>query len=175
MALVVVAYPTLSESDFQRIQNFRIKFDLLYYNLIHPHFTLVFPTQIFDINTVLYEVENTCATASTFEITLHTAIVKQDDFKPIFHAFLLAEKGNSEIAYLHNRLYKGALEPALLKHIEYQPHITIGNTTEKVLAEEMVSKWNSDCAVISGKIDSLSVLDYTGSQIKELARVALLS
>lgn len=99
MALVVVAYPTLSESDFQRIQNFRIKFDLLYYNLIHPHFTLVFPTQLFDINTVLYEVENCCASVKAFEFTAQTAIVKKDDFKPIFHAFLLAEKGNSEIAY----------------------------------------------------------------------------
>ncbi len=173
MAVVAVAYPNLAESDFQRIQNFRIEYDFLYYNIINPHFTLFFPTQQFDINTVISEVENMSALVKAFDFTVHAATVKQDDFKSVFHTFLIAVKGFSEIENLHDCLYKGALEPALLKHIKYQPHITIGNATELFLVEEMVSKWNSECEVISGRIDSISVLDYTGTQIKELARFAL--
>ncbi len=43
MALLVVAYPELSKSDYDRIQAFRQMHDPLYYDVVEPHFTIVFP------------------------------------------------------------------------------------------------------------------------------------
>ena len=43
MTLVVLAYPEIAESDYERIQNFRKHHDELYYRVVEPHFTLVFP------------------------------------------------------------------------------------------------------------------------------------
>jgi hypothetical protein len=44
MALAVVSYPTLSEPDLQWIQEIRKKHDKLFYKVVDPHFTFVFPT-----------------------------------------------------------------------------------------------------------------------------------
>jgi hypothetical protein len=46
MAQVVLAYPEINENDYLLIQNYRKKNDELYYSVIEPHFTLVFP--VFD-------------------------------------------------------------------------------------------------------------------------------
>jgi len=45
MALAVVVYPTLSSDDLAWIQSVRRRHDRLYFDLIRPHITLVFPTE----------------------------------------------------------------------------------------------------------------------------------
>jgi hypothetical protein len=45
MALAVINYPTISEKDFQWIQSIREKYDKLFYYVVKPHFTLVFPIE----------------------------------------------------------------------------------------------------------------------------------
>ena len=47
MSLLVVAYPEFLNKDFEWIQNIRSKYDVRYYNVVNPHFTLVFPAQGF--------------------------------------------------------------------------------------------------------------------------------
>lgn len=41
--LLVVNYPTLSAETLEKIQSVRQQHDLLYYDVVAPHFTLVFP------------------------------------------------------------------------------------------------------------------------------------
>ncbi|MCP2519846.1 hypothetical protein NLC82_01235 [Candidatus Aminicenantes bacterium AC-335-A11] len=47
MALLVLAFPEISKHDYEAIQNYRKENDELYYGVVEPHFTIVFP--IFDI------------------------------------------------------------------------------------------------------------------------------
>lgn len=49
MALLVLAYPELSKNDYDWIQDFRRKHDELYYKIVEPHFTIVFPTFGFSV------------------------------------------------------------------------------------------------------------------------------
>ncbi|MCS6846165.1 MAG: hypothetical protein RMN52_00450 [Anaerolineae bacterium] len=44
MSLLVLAYPELSNADRECIRAFRERYDPLYYPVVAPHFTLVFPT-----------------------------------------------------------------------------------------------------------------------------------
>ncbi|MFZ0455397.1 MAG: hypothetical protein WCE54_08540 [Ignavibacteriaceae bacterium] len=46
MALLVLGYPKLKVEDFERIQNIRLKYDLRYFNVVNPYFTVAFP--VFD-------------------------------------------------------------------------------------------------------------------------------
>ena len=43
MALAVINYPTLSDDDFDWIQSVRREHDRLYYDVVDPHVSLVFP------------------------------------------------------------------------------------------------------------------------------------
>lgn len=42
MAYLVVAYPKLSEADFEWVQAYREKNDPRYFSIVKPHFTIVF-------------------------------------------------------------------------------------------------------------------------------------
>ena len=46
MALLVVAYPEVSKDYYDLIQTFRQQHDELYYTVVKPHITVVFP--VFD-------------------------------------------------------------------------------------------------------------------------------
>ena len=56
MAVLVVAYPTLSQTDYTWIQALRAQHDSQH-PLIPPHFTLVFPTEQLDPAAMLEHVE----------------------------------------------------------------------------------------------------------------------
>ena len=43
MSLLVLSYPNISEKDFNWIQAVRANHDELYYKVVAPHFTIVFP------------------------------------------------------------------------------------------------------------------------------------
>jgi hypothetical protein len=47
MALVVVDYASISEHDYSWIQTIRAEHDM-YYEIVAPHFTFVFPCSITD-------------------------------------------------------------------------------------------------------------------------------
>lgn len=49
MSLIVVNYPAVSQRDFKWIQSIRQEHDELYYSVVDPHFTFVFP--VFDVDT----------------------------------------------------------------------------------------------------------------------------
>ena len=43
MAYLVLAYPELTSESFDRIQSYRKDNDELFFNVVNPHFTIVFP------------------------------------------------------------------------------------------------------------------------------------
>jgi hypothetical protein len=47
MALLILAYPTVAESDWAWMQQIRTEHDQRYLQVVDPHFTLVFP--VFDL------------------------------------------------------------------------------------------------------------------------------
>ena len=53
MALAEVSYPTFSESDLQWIQEIRKMHDKLFYKVVDPHFTFIFPTENIDLGSFI--------------------------------------------------------------------------------------------------------------------------
>jgi len=77
---LVIAYPELSDLNFTAIQEYRKKKDELYYRVVEPHFTLVFPVINTDEKDFIKEVKMQTDSVSTFNFTLRCATVTKDVF-----------------------------------------------------------------------------------------------
>jgi hypothetical protein len=57
MPLLVLSYPDLTHADSTWIQSIRAKHDQLYYDVVEPHFTFVFPISSLDLDTFVAHVK----------------------------------------------------------------------------------------------------------------------
>ena len=114
MAKVVVAYPKLDQKDFDWIQGIRKESDEMYYSVIDPHFSIVFPvfTDISD-ETFIKHIEEKSAGFKPFDFVLRKAVVNDDAFNDYWHVFLVPTEGSEEIINLHDIMYEDLLKPEL--------------------------------------------------------------
>src|SRR5687768_12300873 len=124
MSNVVLGYPTISPVDFDWIQNIRKTSDRQY-DVVKPHFTLVFPTAKLSEDELIRHTQQKAKNASVIKIALLRAIVVEDDSKMFFHTFLIPSEGNQEIIMLHVLLYTGGLASELREDIPFIPHLGI--------------------------------------------------
>jgi hypothetical protein len=173
MALLVLAYPELSKSDFEKIQNYRKDHDELHYRVIEPHFTFVFP--VFDItqNDFIKEVEARAQNVAAFDFTIRCATVSKDAFSDYFHSFLVPDQGYSNVVKLHDKLYSEKFLRNLRLDIDYIPHIGIGNSKDKFFCKKMADEWNSSDFLIEGRISNLSIVNYENNVVSHLKRLDL--
>jgi len=168
MGLLVVAYPNLKEEDYNRIQQFRKKHDELYYSIIEPHFTIVFP--VFDSyeNEFINEIEEKSKDIKKFNFTIRCATINKDAFSEYYHIFLVPDEGYSHIVKLHDVLYSELLFKNLRLDIDFIPHIGIGNSKNKYTCKKLADQWNSVDFSISGSITKLTAIEYSNNRIKKL-------
>ncbi len=93
MPLAVVNYPTLAGEDFNWIQSVRQKYDRLYFDVIAPHFSLVFPTEAVTEEELINHVRQCMAGVSAIEVALRCAILGDPGFQEHAHAFLVSGRG----------------------------------------------------------------------------------
>ena len=173
MSYLVLAYPTLSSSDFERIQHFRKAHDELYYQMVKPHFTFVFPTGDIRKSEFIQEVRTQLEGEPAFPVVLREAIVHKDSLTAYYYSFLLPEEGNDRIIHLHDKLYKGRLNKYLLTDPEYVPHITIGNSRDLNKVERMTSHWNEMGIVTNGNITSLVIASLKAHHVENILEIPL--
>lgn len=161
MAKVVVAFPKFEQKDLDWIQSIRKEKDLLYYDVIDPHFTIVFPvfTNISDADFIAH-IENKAADFKSFDFELTKAILNKDAFNEYWHAFLVPDKGDREIIALHDLMYEGLLRPELRLDIPFISHIGIANDKDQSKMKILIAKLNKDEIKISGRIDSLDICQF---------------
>ena len=70
MSLLVLTYPRLNQSDFEWLQNHRKLNDKLYYDVVNPHFTIVFPIFSIDENDFTNEVLRKSEGINSFNFTI---------------------------------------------------------------------------------------------------------
>jgi len=173
MALVVIAYPKLKIKDFRWIQEYRKNNDELFFDVVDPHFTIVFP--IFnhtDEGIIIKHIENTANSFGGFDFVLNHAEENKDAFNEYWHTFLVPKIGNKEIIEIHDKLYTGILEKELRKDIPFVSHIGVGNSKEEMVIKEQVLILNSEGVNIHGKIDYLDICRYE-EKITTLKRIKL--
>jgi hypothetical protein len=173
MSLAVVAYPELSTGDYDRIQAFREVNDELYFHMVEPHFTCVFPIQGMDQKLFMNEIQNQIVGFQRFEFCLRCTVLNKDAFIDIYHAFLVPDEGYSQMVKLHDRLYGGKLFQHRFFEIDFIPHLGIGNSEEPLICLEMIKHWNSADFVIPGLITSLDIVKIENNSINTILNIPL--
>jgi len=173
MALLVLAYPRLSQSDYQWIQSVRAKNDELYYNVVEPHFTIVFPVFKFDESRFIEHVRHQAGGFPAFNFVLRCAVLNNDAFNEYTHVFLVPDEGYSNIVKLHDSLYTGPLAPELRLDIPFIPHIGIGNAVNPQHCKQLADDLNKQNFEIAGFVEQLDVVRYEDDTVETIAQVAL--
>ncbi len=158
MAYLVLSYPVIKDADFELIQHYRKDNDELFYSVVDPHFTIVFPVFDFPEELFINEVTERTKGIKKVDFNLRCATINKDAFKDYYHTFLVPDEGYSKIIKLHDKLYSGKFKNDLRLDLDFIPHIGIGNSKDKFRCKQMVDEWNGKEFSIEGVISSLSII-----------------
>ena len=173
MAYLVVAYPKLAQNDFDFIQNYRDQNDPRYFSVVDPHITLVFPISDTDKDSFVSEVKDKIASVQPFDFEIKVATINQNDDGKYYHEFLVPDTGYSNIVKLHDKLYSGLFAPRLRLDIDFIPHIGIGNSDEAKISKQRIDELNAKGVSISGRVDSVDVIEYADGKVTTVEKIAL--
>jgi 2'-5' RNA ligase len=171
--LVVIAYPELSPRDYARIQEIRAGHDELYFKLVEPHITLVFPTEALDEKQLVSHVRAAASSTAAVDFVLRCATVWDDAHQPYWHVFLIPEEGFSAVVHLHDRLYRSALASELRLDIPFVPHMGIATSRDPHACKTLADLINSDGVAIPGRIKRLEVAALETDRVRTIEKVEL--
>ncbi len=174
MSLLAIAYPELSGDDFRSIENFRKQYDKQF-QLVKPHFTLVFLVHDFSIPEFSTELKKQLEGVKSFSFCLRSAVINKDAFTEIYHVLLVPEEGFDDILQLHDKLYSARLASHHRQEIDFIPHVTIGSSPNKMLAPKMADEWNAKNFSISGVISSIDLVKFNNEQVTTLEKIKLMN
>lgn len=173
MALCVVNYPTLSSGDYEWIQNIRREHNQLFFDVVEPHFTLVFPTDKIEKSTLIAHVAEISAQISPFEVVLRCAILGDPSFMDHSHAFLIPDEGLSHIVRLHDALYTGPLQSELRLDLPFIPHVSVACTPRTDECKAIVDCLNSEGFAIHARVEKVDIIGYDGKRTWNIEECAL--
>lgn len=172
-SLLVVNYPTLAVNDLERIEAVRKRHDVLYADVVAPHFTLVFPVFNQDEETFIVHVQQSVRSFPGFDFVIRCAMLGDNAFSDYTHVFLVPDEGYSRIVKLHDRLYRGSLTPELRLDIPFIPHIGIASNLNAQVCKTLVDELNSEDFEIRGRVERLDVIWYEDDQVGTIAQIDL--
>ncbi len=173
MALAVVNFPSLSDSDFQWIQSIRKDHDELFYDVVNPHFTLVFSTEKLDTGSLIRHTESVIAKFGSFDFAARCATVGDPDFLDHAHVFLIPDEGFSDIVKLHDAFYTGPLRSELRLDLPFVPHIGIASKPEPEACKKLVDELNARDFEIRGRVEKIDVIAFDGESTETIERINL--
>ena len=173
MALAVLNYPTFFDDDFDWIQSVRQEHDRLYYDVVDPHVSLVFPLDGVKPSTLIEHVREQARSSAPFKVVFRCAILGDPDFEDHAHAFLVPDEGFSDIVRLHDRLYTGPLADFLRLDLPFLPHVGIANTPQPEECREIVDELNAENFEIRGRVEGLDVVEYEGNSVQTIEHVPI--
>ena len=173
-ALLVLAYPELIIDDREWIDLFRKENDPLFYGVIKPHFTLVFPTFGFEYKTFEQEIREKAISFPPFEFVIRSAMMNNDKLSEYYYLFLIPDEGHSNIVKLHQKLYSGIINKTLLLDVDFIPHMGIGCYLDKEKCKHMVNTVNDMNITIKGEVKSLTIISYSNQKVTEKTSIELM-
>lgn len=163
----------LSKEDFNWIQSVREEHDSLYYEVIDPHISLVFPIDGVEASPFVEHVREKAHSTAPFEVVFRCSILGDPDFQGYAHTFLVPDEGFSDVVRLHDRLYTGPLADFLRLDIPFIPHLGIANTPEPEDCKVIIDDLNAEKFEIEGRVESLDVVEYDGETVRPLEQISL--
>jgi hypothetical protein len=174
MALAVVNYPAIAKDDLDWIQSVRREHDHLFFSVVAPHFTIVFPTDGVAQSTLIEHVAERVSVFHSFEVVFRCAILGDPDFMSHAHAFLTPDEGFSHVVRLHDALYTGPLASELRLDLPFIPHVGIASTPSLEECKAIVDRLNEERFEIRGRVDTLDVIGYDGTRVWNVKKYGLL-
>jgi hypothetical protein len=172
-ALLVLAYPLLTEGDRTWIDSFRKQHDHLFYGIVEPHFTVVFPTFGIGQDDFIQEVKEKSKYIRRFGFTIRCAMMNHDRLSEYNHIFLSPDEGNSNIVHLHDCLYSGIIRKTMRLDIDFFAHIAIGSDKDPEKCKALVDEVNARNMEIRGSVTSLDIVSYSDRNAKNIERIDL--
>jgi 2'-5' RNA ligase len=160
--LYVIAEPDLSPEDRAWIQSIRKQHDPQF-NLVGPHFTLVFGTDAMPADALAAHVKRIAGRAATFAFVLRRIEVFDDCY-----LFLVPETGARELISLHDAL---RLAPA--SGAGFVPHMTVGRIAGAPAAQAIARELNASGQLIRGHVSALKIIAVEGHLAREIATLDL--
>ena len=173
-ALAVLAYLELPQDDAKWIDNFRKEHDPLFYGVIEPHFTLVFPTFGFQYKIFEQEIREKAISLAPFEFVIRCAMMNNDQISEYYFLFLVPDEGHSNVVKLRQKLNSGMLNKTLSLDIDFIPHIGIGSYLDKEKCIHMVNTVNDMNIMIKGVVKSLTIISYSNLKVSEKTSIELI-
>lgn len=173
MSLLVLAYPEVEKKDFNWIQSFRAKHDERYFNVVDPHFTMVFPVFNISERDLVTHVQKIAKKFNEFFFVIRCAQIVKDSFSDYTDVFLIPEEGYRIFVKLHDALYTDLLEKELRLDIPFIPHLGIANSLDPLKCKKLADEINSKNIEIVGAISKLSIVSYKDDKIDMLKEVYL--
>ena len=172
MALLAIAYPEIVTADLELIQQYRCKYDKLYYDIVGPHFTLVFPIHEQSQAAFVSEIKKQLSGMTPISFCFKKAVVHKDELSDMWFSFLVPDEGFANIKQLHDKLYGDKFSQFHRRDIEYVPHITIGHFESEAACNKIVREWNSNEPSIKGIISSVDIVSFGRGKVSTIERVA---
>ncbi len=173
MSLLVIAYPEIKKKDFKWIQEIRNKYDGLYYDIVKPHFTLVFPVFYLNQKQLISEIKEKSKGLKEIDFCLRCAILNKDAFNDYWHTFLVPDEGFSGITKIHDKFYSGKLKDEYFLAIQYVPHIGVGNFLDANECKKLVDELNETNFEICGKIKNFTIISYEEKKVEDIETIEL--
>jgi 2'-5' RNA ligase len=174
LSLLVVAYPEIEQRNYDWIESLRVKYDQAHYNIVRPHFTLVFPAKGIAEKNLIDHVEACVRTLPPISFVLRSASTIYDQFEDRWLVLLIPDEGNGRLSKLHDSLYTGILADKWLMKIPYIPHVTIATLEDCQKCKELTAEVNREGLEIAGRIMVVEIMSYQNEALKPIKRVRLL-
>ena len=172
-SILVLAFPKIRVSDYKWIQLIRRKHDKAFYNVVEPHFTIVFPVFNFNINKISAHVSIVAKSIKPIKLSIRATTIVKDSFSDGIDVFLTPDEGNSDIIKLHDKLYTEILLKELRLDIPFIPHIAIGRGENALESKKIADKINKEKFIINGIIDELDLVEYEHPIVKTIKKFKL--
>lgn len=172
MSLLAVSYPELKPDDFRWIQKIREIHDR-HYNLVDPHFTLIFETNKAATEALSDHIRSVIKEAKIIDFMIRCAVVMPGLVDENWYTFLVPDEGYSDIVRLHDRLYTGILADEQRLDIPYIPHMTIGIHDDRDSCKTLVDRINANSFCISGRIKSVCIVKLENNMIETIEEIEL--
>jgi hypothetical protein len=172
MSLLVLAYPKLEKREYEWIQSYRQKYDERYYNMVKPHFTLVFPVSNCDEKLFIEHAQKKVKKFKEFFFVLRCAQIVKDPFSNYTDVFLIPEEGYRIFVKLHDALYTDLLEKELRLDIPFIPHLGIAGNENAVKCKTIADKINLKHLEIVGSIKDVDVVSYNNQKVTTLNKIS---
>jgi len=172
MSFVVIAFPTVSRSDYAWIQDVRKEFDRQF-DMVDPHFTIIFPTTKLSESEMLNHIETLGLDTKPFTFTITQAIVEENTFQKSFQIHLVADKPIPELTKLHDLLYTGDLESEHRQDLLYTPHITIAGSEDETAIKKLAEEINKKGLTVNGQINEITLGSFDGTRVSNIKQFQL--